>query len=106
MVWGSRLNGVGFRVAWCRVPDLNAGGGDRVHPENAHMSGRHGVQYVAQCVACAALTLVIWQYITNISPGVNGVGCGVDHGVPHVRALGRQPPERRLLRAWRLQFTA
>ena len=22
----------------------------RIHPENARMSGRHGVQYVAQCV--------------------------------------------------------
>ena len=30
------------------------------------MSGRHGVQYVAQCVACAALTLVVWQEITNL----------------------------------------
>ena len=37
------------------------GGGVRIHPENARMSGRHGVQYVAQCVACAALTLVVWQ---------------------------------------------
>ena len=36
-------------------------GGVRIHPENARMSGRHGVQYVAQCVACAALTLVVWQ---------------------------------------------
>ena len=25
------------------------------------VSGRHGVQNVAQCVACAALTLVVWQ---------------------------------------------
>ena len=31
------------------------------------MSGRHVVQYVAQCVACAALTLVVWQYITDLS---------------------------------------
>jgi len=37
------------------------GGGVRIHPENARMSGRHGVQYVAECVACAALTLVVWQ---------------------------------------------
>ena len=37
------------------------GGGVRIHPENARMSGRHGVQYVAQCVACAALTPVVWQ---------------------------------------------
>ena len=36
------------------------GGGVRIHPTNARMSGRHGVQYVAQCVACAALTLVVW----------------------------------------------
>ena len=41
--------------------------GVRIHPENARMSGRHGVQYVAQCVACAALTLVVRQYITNLS---------------------------------------
>ena len=33
----------------------------RIHPENARMSGRHGVQYMAQCVACAALTPVVWQ---------------------------------------------
>ena len=37
------------------------GGGVRIHPGNARLSGRHGVQYVAQCVACAALTLVVWQ---------------------------------------------
>ena len=37
------------------------GGGVRIHPENARMSGRHGVQYVAQCVTCAALTPVVWQ---------------------------------------------
>ena len=40
---------------------LGVGGGVRIHPENARMSGRHGVQYVAQCVACAALTPVVWQ---------------------------------------------
>ena len=39
----------------------NVGGGVRIHPENAHMSGRHWVQYVAQCVACAALTPDVWQ---------------------------------------------
>ena len=39
----------------------HVGGGVRIHPENARMSGRHGVQYVAQCVACAALTPVVWQ---------------------------------------------
>ena len=44
-------------------------GGVRIHPENARMSGRHGVQNVAQCVACAALTPVVWQYITNLSSG-------------------------------------
>ena len=37
------------------------GGGVGIHPENARKSGRHGVQYVAQCVACAALTLDVWQ---------------------------------------------
>ena len=42
------------------------GGGVRIHPENARMRGRHGVQYVAQCVACAALTPVVWQEITNL----------------------------------------
>jgi hypothetical protein len=31
------------------------------------MSGRHGVQYVAKCVGCAALTPVVWQSITNLS---------------------------------------
>ena len=31
-----------------------------MHPKNARMSGQHGVQHVAQCVACAALTLVVW----------------------------------------------
>ena len=50
-----------------RVWPLEVGGGVRIHPENARMSGRHGVQYVAQCVACAALTPVVWQYITNLS---------------------------------------
>ena len=42
------------------VPRL-VGGGDRIHPENDRRGGQHGVQYVAQCVACAALTLVVWQ---------------------------------------------
>ena len=41
-----------FSLACLAVP---VGGGVRIHPENARMSGRHGVQYVAQCVACAAL---------------------------------------------------
>ena len=42
-------------------PLLLVGGGVRIHPGNARKSGRHGVQCVAQCVACAALTLVVWQ---------------------------------------------
>jgi len=37
------------------------GGGVRIHPENDRRSDRHGVQYESQCVACAALTLVVWQ---------------------------------------------
>ena len=41
--------------------EKRVGGGVRIHPENACMSGRHGVQYVAHRVACAALTLVVWQ---------------------------------------------
>ena len=41
--------------------DMFSGKGVRIHPENARMSGRHGVQYVARCVACAALTLVVRQ---------------------------------------------
>ena len=40
---------------------ISVGGGVRINPDNARMSGRHGVQYVAQCVACAALTPVVWQ---------------------------------------------
>ena len=40
---------------------LHVGGGVRIHPENARMSGRHGVQCVAQCVACAALALAVWK---------------------------------------------
>ena len=43
------------------IVHLAVGGGVRIHPENARMSGRHGVQYVAQCVECAALTLVVRQ---------------------------------------------
>ena len=38
-----------------------------IHPENARISGRHEEQYVAQCVACTALTLAVRQYITNLS---------------------------------------
>ena len=37
------------------------GGGVRIHPGKADMCGRHGVQCVAHCVACAALTLVVRQ---------------------------------------------
>ena len=49
-------------VRFLTLPLLSTvGGGVRIHPENARMSGRHGVQYVAQCVACAALTPVVWQ---------------------------------------------
>ena len=33
------------------------------------MSSRHGVQHEAQCVACAALTLVVWQSIINLPFG-------------------------------------
>jgi len=49
------------QTACHRLPDLLVDGGVRIHPGNAGMSGRHGVQYVAQCVACAALTLAVWQ---------------------------------------------
>ena len=38
-----------------------SGGGVRIHPENSCMSGRHGVQNVAQCVACETLALVAGQ---------------------------------------------
>ena len=31
------------------------------------MSGRHGIQHEAQCVACATLTLVVRQRVTNFS---------------------------------------
>ena len=64
-VWG-----LGFGVCWttlgleseCKVLLCKmVGGGVRIHPENARRSGRHGVQYVGQCVACAALTLDVWQ---------------------------------------------
>ena len=50
----------GFREThvFCSCP---VGGGVRVHPENARMSGRHRVQDVEQCVACAALALVVRQ---------------------------------------------
>ena len=57
-----RLEGV--RVL---LEDLAVGGGVQIHLESARVSGRHGVQYVAQCVACAALTLVVWQSTTNLS---------------------------------------
>ena len=57
-----RLEGV--RVL---LEHLAVGGGVQIHLESARVSGRHGVQYVAQCVACAALTLVVWQSTTNLS---------------------------------------
>jgi len=47
--------------ALCSSFPNNVGGGVRIHPENTRKSGRHGVQYVAQCVACAALRPVVWQ---------------------------------------------
>jgi hypothetical protein len=49
------------RLMVSRRVRTTVGCGVRIHLENAHMSGRHGVQYVAQCVACAALTLAVWQ---------------------------------------------
>ena len=52
-------------------------GGARIHPENARMSCRHGKQYVAQCVACAALTMVVWQSITNL---FRALWCGSEAG--------------------------
>ena len=55
------------RVVCRRHTRQLVGGEVRIHQENARMSGRHGVQYVAQCVACAALTLVVWKHITNLS---------------------------------------
>ena len=55
--------------------DLALGGEVRIHPENNRVSGRHGVQYVAQCVACAALTLVVRQKHTKPS-GRPGTTCG------------------------------
>ena len=51
-------NSVRVREKCTGVP---SGGAVLIHPEDAGMSGRHGAQDVAQCVACAALTLVVWQ---------------------------------------------
>ena len=59
-VWCLGL-GLGFRVDHDAQPALPRIQFSLQHPEHARMSGRHGVQYVAQCVACAALTLVVWQ---------------------------------------------
>jgi len=59
------------------VPCVVEGGGDRIHPEKARKSGWHGVQNVAQCVACSALTLVVRQYITNLS-NLCGAPAGCD----------------------------
>ena len=47
------------RVVGRRYISQLVGGGVRIHPENARMSGRHEVQYVAQCVTCVALTQVV-----------------------------------------------
>ena len=41
------------------------GGGVRIHPENV----RHGVQYMAQCVACSALTLGSAMNYQSLSGG-------------------------------------
>ena len=68
-MWGDRVSGgtqALVRGSQCVLFSC-VGGGVRIHPENARMSGRHGVQYVAQCVACAALTPVVWQKTTNLS---------------------------------------
>ena len=54
---GSRCSGLGSSVRVVQVVE----GGVRIHPDDARLSGRHGVQYVAQCVACAALAPVVWQ---------------------------------------------
>jgi hypothetical protein len=56
-----RTGGSGGAIGPKKKNEERVGGGVRIHPENARMSGRHGVQYVAQCVACAALTPVVWQ---------------------------------------------
>ena len=65
---------------------LPLGGGVRIHPENARMSGRHGVQYVAQCAACAARTPVVWQYIRRDSrSGPISPPADADHICEHVR---------------------
>jgi len=59
---GTRGRGGGeVREVIAALQDRTRGVQVRIHPENARMSGRHGVQYVAQCAACAALTLVVWQ---------------------------------------------
>ena len=71
------------------------GGGVRIHPENARISGRRGVQYVAQCVACAALSLVVWQEITNISFHA----LGSERRIPCRGYAGRHKPCGELL--WR-----
>ena len=64
-VWGIGGDDVGLIQSTKAPPRLPMLGeiisGVRIHPENTRTSGRHGVQYVAQCVACAALTLDVWQ---------------------------------------------
>ena len=57
------------------VEEHLVGGGVRIHPENAHMSGRHGVQYGVQCIASTALTLVVWQHITYRSMSMLNSTC-------------------------------
>ena len=56
--------------------DERVEGGVRIHLEKPRMSGRHGAQYVAQCVACAALTLAIRQQITNLANDERAAGSG------------------------------
>ena len=62
------------------------GGGVRIHPENAHTSGRHRAQYVAQCVACVALTLVCLAINYQFLPE----GWDLDELHADGRGLGRE----------------
>ena len=55
------------RVDPMSIVILAVGGGVRIHSGSADMSGRPGVPYVAKCVACAALTLVVRQKNINLS---------------------------------------
>jgi len=74
-VLGFRVQGSGFRVQGSKfkVQGLEIG------PEawrgtvlRKSISAQICEQYVAQRVACSALTLVVWHYITNLS-GIAGV---------------------------------